>query len=295
VKELKAILSISFLTALALLFSACANPVFSFDDNEVEYDVNGHVKNLVVYTDYIPASGSPPSPATVNTMSYSPDGTYEQVEKSWDTASSAWSQSVGVRGTYSYAAATRIMTVTCNEEWNGGIGGSYQVLTSANPSAVKTHAMPLVLGAHNVYAAATGSNGSYRRTVTFTYWDDSSAEISMDITFAANMTSNTMLQTSLAYDSGHAVLGGMRSQCVYTVDNVFPSDVTSFSKAKGKTITITSNSQSITPYAWTSGSDFTAGTAVPDHSADAITFSVSSDAKFILMPQNFSLARKLAF
>jgi hypothetical protein len=287
VKDTKTFLAFSLLAGFALVFAACANPVFSFDDNEMEIDVNGHVTKLVVYTVY--------SSSTENTISYAPDGTYEEVERSWDSVSSAWSQSSGFKGTYSYAAATRIMTVNCNEEWNGGIGGSYQALTSANPSAVKTHAMPLVLGTHNLYAAATGSNGSYRRTVATSYWDDSSMEISMDITFAANMTSNTMLQTTLVYDSGHAVLGGMRSQCVYTVDNVFPSDITSFSKAKGKTITITSNTQSITPYAWTSGSDFTAGTAVPDHSADAITFCVSSDAKFILMPDNFSLARKLAF
>jgi hypothetical protein len=289
VKKNNIFLVFSLLAGLALIFTACANPVFSFDDNAVKFDSSGHVKENVVYTYY--------SSSTENTTSYSTDGTYEQVEKSWDTASSSWMQSFGMKGTYSYATATKMMTININAMLSG-IGGSYVNFAASDPFASmepKSLVSPMILGTHNSYDAATGSNGAYTYTQTMTYWDDSSSEMTGDITMATDMSSYTTMSTEIGYNASHTAIGGSRDQYVYTVSAIFPSGITSISKAKGKTITLNSETHSHTPYTWTSGTTFTAGTAVTVHSAETMTASVSSDAKYVAMPQNFSLARKINF
>jgi hypothetical protein len=282
VKALKIFLVLC-LIGTAFVFTSCDTSIFSTSDVEIKFDSAGHVKEAITYTSY--------SSSTQVTDTYSKDGSYEWVEKSWDGATSAWTQSDGVRGTYVYTPATRTMTYSITSGWNGT---SYITFDDTTIGAPKSQVMTMMLGKHNLYQVAIGTVGSYTVTQNSVYWGAGGQNMTVAITVPADLTSYTMMQTMTILDTSGTVVSGSQAQSVYTIDHIFPSDVTSLNKAKGKTITVTSNTTVSTPYTWTSGTTFTAGTAVTNHVSDDMTMSVSSNGTFLAMVPISPLARSFS-
>ena len=271
--------------ALAFLLVSCEGPIMSLTDDPIAFDASGHVKTDVTYT----TTGG----TSVYTETFSTDGTYEYVQKSWDAASSSWMQSGGIRGTYSYDTGTRTMTNNFTAGWTGGTGGSYVNFTAATVGVPKTQTMQIILGSSNWYQVIVGGDGSYNTSGRITYWDDSYETQSMSITIANDLLSSTMVQEGELYLAGGTAVDGYKDEVVNTFSQIFPSGITSLDKAKGKYITLISLKAVTTPYTWVSGTTFTAGTAVTDNSPMTSTISFASDGSYIAMISSYNLSRNL--
>ncbi len=269
------------MAAGALLLTACS-PIWSYSDTEVAFDSNGHMTKDVTYTFY----GS-------YTETYAADGTYEDISKSWDATSSTWEQSGGDKGTYSYNTGTRMMTITYTQIWNGGIGGSYVMLSSPSTST-RTYSYTEVFGSSNEYEALPGSGGNYVESQNTTYWDGTSNTYTWTIVIAPDFSTVTYTSESVSYDATGTATNGSKSNSVYTVSAIVPNSVTSLDSAKGKTLTYNYLQYVNTPYTWTSGTTFTAGTStLYNNSGSSRTFSVASDGSYLLMTDVMA-ARHLA-
>ncbi len=255
----------------ALLLTACS-PIWSYSDTEVAFDGNGHMTKDVTYI----VRGS-------YTETFSADGTYEDIRTSWNAIDSAWEQSGGDKGTYSYNTGTRMMTITYTQIWNGGIGGSYVTLTSLSTSR-KTYSYTEVFSSSNKYEALPGSGGNYIESQNRTYWNGTSNTYTWTIVIPSDFSTVTYTSESVSYDASGAPNGGSKSSDVYTVSAIFPSGVTSLDSAKGKTLTYNYLSYVDTPSTWTSGTDFTAGASTTYNNSESDTFSIASDGSYIVYP-----------
>ena len=279
-KKLAIVLPI-VIAAGALLLTACESPIWSRSDTEVAFDSSGHVTKDVTYT----YDGK-------DTETYSAGGTYEDVQKAWDATSSTWKQSAGDKGTYSYDTRIRMLTINYTQKWNGGINGSYVTLTSGSTDT-KTDSWNQVLGSTNEYPAYLGSGGAYVQTENVTYWDGTSETGTWTITVPADLSIYAYTTEYVVYDAtGTATSGSSKTNYVYTVSAIFPGSVISLDNAKGQTVTLDYLKYVSTPYTWSSGSTFTAGTPTTYNSSGSNTVSVASDGPYLTFP-SITVARHM--
>ena len=274
------------MAAVALLLASCSGPILSLSDSEIAFSSNGFVKTTVTYTYH---SGS-----TDELLTFSTDGTYEDVGMNWDGPSSSWKQVWGDKGTYSYVPDTRMLTVNFTQTWSGGVTGSYVPLNSSSTGFFETDAYLAVFGSDNFYQTVlTGSNGAYTSTEKVTYWGGASSNSVVTLTIASDFSTMTSTSESEHYNAGGTATSGSKSAWVYTADRIFPSSVTTLDNAKGKVVTFSWLKAVNTPYTWVSGTAFTAGTATTSNSAGSTTLTFASDASYLAMIP-FSQTRHLA-
>ncbi len=266
--------------AFAVLLTACQNQIWSRSDTEVAFDSSGHMTQDVMYT------------WSNSTETFSADGTYEYIIKSWDAASSSWKQSSGSKGTYLYDTNSRMMTITYSQQWQGGTTGSYATLTTSS-SAPKTSVYPEAFGSTNEYEILIGSSGNYVETGNTTYWNGTSSTYNWSCAVPSDLSMVTWTYESENYDAGGTATRGSKNSDAYTVSTIFPTSVTSIDKAKGKTVTFNTNKDVNTVYTWTSGTNFTAGTPTTNNTSGGNTLSVASDGSYIAYI-DVTVARHLA-
>ena len=144
-------------SALTAMLSSCDlfNPTIApaIIGQTLSVDADGH---LLVDATYQEASAN---------ATYGKDGSYEYVTSSWDAATSAWKQSSGSRGTYTYDPATYTLVTTYTSVFDGTDWVDY-ALTEA-----RSNTSFIVLTQHARLSAYSFSNGTLVRTLTSTYTD----------------------------------------------------------------------------------------------------------------------------